>query len=101
MAAPGETHGDSTNALRVCARRGCNRAVNKRTAKYCSVRCCTIDPERHARLRLSAHRSSRRVLPMSRQLTFGLTPSIGPEAELMRLPAGREDVPRGMSHLCG
>jgi hypothetical protein len=75
--------------------------VNKATAKYCSVRCCSIDPERHARLRLSAQRSTRRVLPMARQLSLGLAAANNPEAALARISEGREDVPRGMSRLYG
>jgi hypothetical protein len=86
---------------RICARRGCAMPVNKATAKYCSVRCCSIDPERHARLRLSAQRSARRVVPMTRQLQLGLgSTAINPEAALARISEGREDVPRGMSRLC-
>jgi hypothetical protein len=85
---------------RICARRGCTAAVKKATAKYCSVRCCAIDPERHARLRLSAQRSNRRVLPMSRQLSLGLNPTNNPEAALSRISESREDVPQGMSRLC-
>jgi hypothetical protein len=75
--------------------------VKKATAKYCSVRCCAVDPERHARLRLSAQRSNRRVLPMTRQLSFGLNPANNPEAVISRISESREDVPRGMSRLCG
>jgi hypothetical protein len=86
---------------RICARRGCANPVKKAIAKYCSVRCCAVDPERHARLRLSAQRSNRRVLPMTRQLTFGLNPANNPEAAISRISEGREDVPRGMSRLCG
>jgi hypothetical protein len=99
--------GDLSNAddpphptRRMCARRGCGIPVNKATAKYCSVRCCSSDPERHARLRLSAQRSSRRVLPMTRQLSFGLISANNPEAAISRISEGREDVPRGMSRLC-
>jgi hypothetical protein len=86
---------------RICHRRGCANPVKKRIAKYCSVRCCAIDPERHARLRVSAQRSSRRVLPMTRQLTFGLNSANNPEAVISRISEAREDVPRGMSRLCG
>ncbi len=92
---------DSPSLMRrICARRGCTAAVKKATAKYCSVRCCAIDPERHARLRLSAQRSNRRVLPMSRQLSLGLSPTNNPEAALSRISESREDVPQGMSRLC-
>jgi hypothetical protein len=85
---------------RICARRGCAAPVNKATAKYCSVRCCAIDPERHARLRLSVQRSNRRVIPMTRQLTLGLNQANNPEAVISRIAEAREDVPRGMSRLC-
>ena len=87
-------------ARRTCARRGCTTPVKKATAKYCSVRCCAIDPERHARLRLSAQRSNRRVLPMTRQLSLGLNAANNPEAAISRISEAREDVPRGMSRLC-
>ena len=85
---------------RICARRGCAAPVNKATAKYCSVRCCAIDPERHARLRLSVQRSNRRVIPMTRQLSLGLNSANNPEAAISRIAEAREDVPRGMSRLC-
>lgn len=85
---------------RICAHRGCATPVKKATAKYCSVRCCSIDPERHARLRLSAQRSNRRVLPMTRQLSFGLSSPHNPEAAISRIAEAREDVPRGMSRFC-
>lgn len=85
---------------RICARRGCSTPVKKSTAKYCSVSCCSIDPERHARLRMSAQRSSRRVLPMSRQLSIPLIAANNPESVIARISEGREDVPRGMSRLC-
>jgi hypothetical protein len=75
--------------------------VKKTTAKYCSVRCCSLDPERHARLRLSARRSNRRVLPMARQLRLSLNAANNPEAAISRISEAREDVPRGMSRLCG
>src|ERR1700686_132859 len=92
------TGSDSRRVMRrICARRGCTAAVNKATAKYCSVRCCAIDPERHARLRLSAQRSNRRVLPMSRQLSLGLSPTNNPEAALYRISESLKDVPQGRS----
>jgi hypothetical protein len=64
------------------------------------VQCCSLDPERHIRLRESAQRSSRRVLPMTRQLSFGLNAANNPEAAIARISEAREDVPRGMSRLC-
>jgi hypothetical protein len=85
---------------RVCARPGCLTLVKKPTAKYCSVRCCSIDPERRQRLRTSSQRSTRRVLPMTRQLSLALNPANNPELALLALVEGREDIPRGMSCLC-
>ena len=93
----GEAH---RSARRVCSRQGCNSPVKKPTAKYCSVRCCTIDPERRLRLRISSQRSTRSVLPMSRQLSLTLSATNNPEAALLGLGEGREDIPRGMSRLC-
>ena len=101
MAAPGEPFGDSNNALRVCARRGCGKQVKKRTAKYCSVRCCSLDPERRERLREQTRRASARPLPMSHQLSLSLRQVAldDREAELAQMSAAREDVPAGMSRL--
>jgi hypothetical protein len=87
--------------LRMCARRGCGAIVKKRTAKYCSIRCCAIDPERHERLRNQSRRSVP-PLPMTRQLTLGLQAGgFDPEAQLALLCVGREDIPAGMSRLAG
>ena len=87
--------------VRTCARIGCGRTVKKPTAKYCSVQCCAIDPERHARLREQAQRAARTTwLPMTRQLSLTFnTSSENPEAQLALLCQGREDVPSGMSRL--
>jgi hypothetical protein len=84
-----------------CSRAGCDNPVKKRTNKYCSVRCCSIDPERIERLRSQAQRAHRTVVPMTRQLSLELWGArlSNPEAELDVLGEGREDVPRGMSHL--
>lgn len=49
---------------------------------------------------MSAQRSTRRVLPMTQQLTLGLASASNPEAALLCLVEGREDIPRGMSQLC-
>jgi endonuclease YncB( thermonuclease family) len=85
---------------RVCARRGCTARVNKPTAKYCSVRCCSVDPERLEKLRAQARRSSRSaVLPMARQLQLSFAPASNPEDMLNVLCQGREDVPGGLSRL--
>ena len=87
---------------RVCARRGCGASVNKPTAKYCSVRCCAIDPERHERLRVQARRASARPLTMAHQLSFNLQhAAFDPEAQLAQLCQGRDDIPAGMSRLIG
>lgn len=76
--------------------------VKKPTAKYCSIRCCAIDPERHERLRNQARRASARPLPMTHQLSIGFTAvGIDAEALLAQLCEGREDVPAGMSRLVG
>jgi hypothetical protein len=84
---------------KVCARRGCNSTVKKPTAKYCSVRCCSVDPERLEKLRVQARRaSSRPVLPMARQLQLSFGGG-NPEELLNVLCQGREDVPGGMSRL--
>jgi hypothetical protein len=83
---------------RVCARRGCGMCVKKRTAKYCSVQCCAIDPERLERLRTQARRGNARPLAMSHQLSLTMpAPAYDPEALLANLE--REDIPRGMSRL--
>jgi hypothetical protein len=101
MGQSGEGDGESHRSTRrVCARQGCSALVKKPTAKYCSVRCCTVDPERRQRLRLSSRRSTRRVLPMSRQLSLALSSANNPEAALVGFGEGREDIPRGMSRFC-
>ena len=88
---------------RICARVGCGEPVHKATAKYCSIKCCAIDPERHERLRNQARRASARPIPMLRQLRFDfpMTPALDPEAQLTQLCLSREDVPAGMSRLTG
>ena len=84
---------------KICARRGCSAAVKKPTAKYCSVRCCSIDPERLEKLREQARRSGGRpVLPLARQLQLSFNAG-NPEEALNVLCQGREDVPAGMSRL--
>jgi len=87
---------------RICARVGCGEPVHKPTAKYCSIKCCSIDPARHERLRSQARRASSRPIPMLRQLRFEFQ-SLGfdPEAQLNELCQAREDVPAGMSRLTG
>ena len=91
------------NAVKICARSGCDNAVKKPTAKYCSVQCCAGDPARHARLSVQARRNARRTtLPLSRQLSFSLNVSpSNPEWEIARLCETREDLPLGMARLAG
>lgn len=81
---------------RQCSRAGCATSVNKATAKYCSVQCCSTDPVRIARLRERARAGSRHVLPMSRQLNI---PFDSTEQMLARICEGREDAPLGMARL--
>lgn len=89
--------GGQPRKRRPCSRPGCIMTVKKPTAKYCSVQCCALDPERHERLRLQARRSRRTVLPMARQLSWDHFDSPDPEALIARTCEGREDVPVGMS----
>jgi hypothetical protein len=102
MATPGEAFGDNNNNHRICARRGCTALVKKRTAKYCSVQCCTVDPERRERIRVQSRKAHLRPLPLVHQLSFALhRPTFDPEAGLAEVSAMREDVPGGMSRLAG
>lgn len=78
---------------------GCHQQVKKSTAKYCSVTCCSSDPERIAVMRERSRARGRMVLPLSRQLTMPFAGAANPEAELARFCDGRDDVPRGMSRL--
>jgi hypothetical protein len=89
----------NSKTLRTCSRAGCTQQVKKRTAKYCSVECCAIDPVRHARLREQAQKSRRRIIPINRQMALGFGANAGAEAQLeVSRPMG-EDVPFGMSRL--
>src|ERR1700719_4292912 len=92
----------TTTPRRICARVGCGELVHKPTAKYCSIKCCSIDPARHERLRNQARRASARPLPMLRQLRVEFQPlSLDPEGQMNELCRAREDVPAGMSRLTG
>jgi len=93
----------ATAPRRICARVGCGQPVHKATAKYCSIKCCAIDPERHERLRMQARKASARPIPMLRQMRFDfpVSPAFDPEAQLTQLCLSREDVPAGMSRLTG
>lgn len=102
MVGSGTTFGGDNSGRRRCARRGCNRAVNKPTAKYCSVRCCATDPERRERIRAQSRRGLEQPLPMAHQLSLSLGASaFDPEAQLAQMSTSREDVPAGMSRLIG
>src|SRR5438105_4486988 len=102
MAEGADDAGLASTVHRTCARRGCTALVKKRTAKYCSISCCAIDPERHERLRNQARRAGAHPLAMTRQLSLGFPVSrFDPEAQLAQLCEGREDVPAGMSRLVG
>jgi hypothetical protein len=79
---------------RQCARAGCSALVKKQTAKYCSVQCSSLDPDRRARLRERAR--SGRVLPLARQLRLEFESE---ELSLALLENGREEIPRGLSRL--
>jgi hypothetical protein len=89
----------SSSQHRTCAKRGCDNVVNKRTAKYCSVTCCSSDPARNERIREQARRNRRRIIPLARQLTFGFEANAGAEAQIDSLAMFREDVPFGMARL--
>ena len=103
MTARGDDAVGGTTTRRLCTRRGCGEPVKKPTAKYCSVHCCAIDPERRDRIRVQSRRAHSRPLTMTRQLQFTLqaTGFDDPEAQLAQVGAMREDVPSGMSRLAG
>ena len=76
--------------------------MKKPTNKYCSVRCCSIDPDRLERMRTRGSRGGRTaVVPLARQLSLEIFGLSDPEAEIDLVGEGREDVPRGMSRLVG
>jgi hypothetical protein len=79
-----------------CAHPGCDRPVNKATARYCSIRCCALDPVRQERLRNQARRG--RIVPLAHQLSiiFQVHPDM--EAALDGSNT-REDVPAGLQRL--
>jgi hypothetical protein len=88
-----------SKTLRTCARAGCTQHVKKPTAKYCSVKCCSSDPVRHARLREQAQKSRRRIIPMNQQMALGFAANAGAEEQLAAARPMTEDVPFGMSRL--
>jgi hypothetical protein len=84
------------SAVRCCARVGCDEPVKKPTNKYCSRRCCAIDPERNQRLRDSQRR---RLLPLAKQLDLRIWDS--EESALEMFCRGHEEAPAGLSRLAG
>ncbi len=85
----------ATVERKTCVRLGCTNPVKKTTAKYCSIRCCAQDPERHERLRRVAR--GLRIYPMAHQLSITFPSHIDSEAPLERIQ--REDAPLGMQRL--
>lgn len=87
----------ATAPLKICARPGCDTSVKKATAKYCSIRCCAMDPDRQERLRRQARRAP--IVPLAHQLSiiFQVHPDI--EASLDDRTFGREDIPAGLQRL--
>lgn len=86
-----------TATLKICARPGCEASVKKATAKYCSIRCCAVDPDRQERLRRQARRAP--IVPLAHQLSiiFQVHPDI--EASLDERWTNREDIPAGLQRL--
>jgi hypothetical protein len=83
--------------LKTCARPGCDVAVKKATAKYCSIRCCAIDPSRQERLRRQARRAP--IVPLAHQLSLIFQVHADIETLLDNRSFGREDIPAGLQRL--
>jgi hypothetical protein len=83
--------------LKICARPGCEAPVKKVTAKYCSIRCCAIDPSRKERLRRQARRAP--IIPLAHQLPLIFQVHRDIEASLDDRTFGREDIPAGLQRL--
>ncbi len=86
-----------TAPLKICARPGCEASVKKATAKYCSIRCCAMDPNRQERLRRQARRAP--ILPLAHQLPLMFQVHRDIEASLDDRTFGREDIPAGLERL--
>jgi hypothetical protein len=82
---------------KICARPGCDVCVKKATAKYCSIRCCAIDPSRQERLRRQARRAP--IVPLAHQLSLIFQVHSDIEASLDDRIFGREDIPAGLQRL--
>jgi hypothetical protein len=99
MSAGSNAHTENLKTLRTCARAGCTQHVKKPTAKYCSVKCCSTDPIRHARLREQAQKTRRQIVPINQQMALGFAANAGAEEQLAASRPMTEDVPSGMSRL--
>jgi hypothetical protein len=86
-----------TAPLKICARPGCDAFVKKATAKYCSIRCCALDPSRQERLRQQARRAP--IVPLAHQLSLMFQVHSDIEASLDGRTFGREDIPAGLQRL--
>ena len=86
-----------TASLKTCARSGCEASVKKATAKYCSIRCCAMDPSRQERLRRQARRAP--IIPLAHQLPLIFQVHRDIEASLDDRTFGREDIPAGLQRL--
>ena len=94
----GIAHGlKQTVSLKICARSGCDASVKKATAKYCSIRCCAMDPNRQERLRRQARRAP--IIPLAHQLPLMFQVHRDIEASLDDRTFGREDIPAGLQRL--
>ena len=83
--------------FKICARPGCDASVKKATAKYCSIRCCGMDPSRQERLRRQARRAP--IVPLAHQLSIIFQVHRDIEASLDDRSFGREDIPAGLQRL--
>jgi hypothetical protein len=83
--------------FKICARPGCDACVKKATAKYCSIRCCAMDPSRQERLRRQARRAP--IIPLAHQLPLMFQVHRDIEASLDDRSFGREDIPAGLQRL--
>lgn len=86
-----------TASLKICARPGCEASVKKATARYCSIRCCAMDPSRKERLRRQARRAP--IIPLAHQLPLMFQVHRDIEASLDDRTFGREDIPAGLQRL--
>jgi hypothetical protein len=84
-------------SLKICARPGCEASVKKATAKYCSIRCCAMDPVRQERLRRQARRAP--IVPLAHQLSIMFQVHPDMEASLDERTLGRDDIPAGLQRL--